>query len=159
MTKQLRLMVLVALALIFTGCTGSFGDYPTTTEEVTEANLVRSLQFIDDDQLGPIYSFSLAIPDEWVGQLQTRNDGNTIYFDYMTEYGAAPIFFIEALSVSQFWEQVGGYPGIYEDIQWTRDTYFIYHLPRDAYYSGLSKDLYQVLAAQVPGVITSFQLQ
>ena len=159
MTKQLRLAVLITLILLLTGCSGAFGDYPTTTEAVTDATVVRSLQFIDEGNLGPVYTFSIDIPDEWVGQVQTRNDGNSIYFDYVTENGAAPIFFIEALSVAQFWEQVGSYPGIYDDIQWTRDTYFIYHLPRDAYYSGLSKELYQALSAVVPQVITTFQLQ
>jgi hypothetical protein len=160
MANQLRLILLGLVLLLLAGCSGAFGGYGTTTEPVSEELVARSLQFIDEGQIGPVYSVSFSIPDEWVGKIETRNTGNTIYIDYLPAEGQrAPLFFVEALSQSQFWEQIGSYPGIYKDIVSTRDTHFIYFLPRDAYYSGLSKDLFQVLSAQVPQVISSFQAQ
>lgn len=160
MATQLRLVLFSMALLVLAGCSGSFGGYTTTTEAVTEESVVRSLQFIDEGKLGPVYSVSFSVPSEWVGNIETRNNGNTIYIDYLPAPGQrAPLFFVEALSQAQFWEQIGSYPGIYKDIVSTRDTHFIYFAPRDAYYSGLSEDLFQILSAQVPQVIASFQAQ
>jgi hypothetical protein len=100
------------------------------------------------------------VPADWVGQFETVNEGNTLVFNYITENDRrAPIFFIEALSRPQYWEQIGSYPGQYTNLVNTFDTYIIYHLPIDAYYSGLPRVEFEALAEDVPDIVASIQTE
>ena len=80
-----------------------------------------------------------------------------MYFDYITDSGeTAEIFYVEALSTSQYWQQNGAHPGSYTNIVNRGNTYFIYYLPIDVYYSGLSATEFATFAEAVPGIVASF---
>ncbi len=155
-SRVIILLVVAALAaLALTGCAG-VGSTNSVTP-VDNQNFATQLQFIDGIKVGPKYNAAVSLPQDWVGKFKVRSEGNKLYFDYITASGSsAPIFFIEALSKSQYWQQNGAHPGSYTNIINRGDTYFIYHLPIDSYYSGLPKQEFGALAEAVPGIISSF---
>lgn len=152
-SRFIILLVVAALALALTGCAGISG---TSVTPVDSPDLATQLHFIDGIKVGPVYNASVSLPQDWVGKFNVRSEGNKLYFDYTASGSSAPIFFIEALSKSQYWQQNGAHPGGYTNIINRGDTYFIYHLPIDAYYSGLPKQEFSALAEAVPGIISSF---
>lgn len=157
MFDKLRFIILVTMVLLvaLTGCAGTVVENPITP--VDSETVTVKLHYIDGPEVGPPYDVSVTVPSDWVGQFNIRNVGNSIYFDYLRETGTdAEIFFIEALSEQQFWEQDGSFPGNYTNIVNRGDTYFIYHLPIDAYYSGLPDEEFMAFSEAVPGVIASF---
>lgn len=157
MANPLRFVTLSLLVLLLTGCMGAFGSFEPQAQPVAESVLVLPVRYLDGKNIGPEYHVSLTLPEEWVGQFVANNNGNVIEFDFTkTPGGKAPIFSISALSERQYWEQVGSYPGTYRNVYSTGDTFFVYHLPRDAYYSGLTAETFKGFADQVPGIMTTF---
>lgn len=166
MTKHLRWVVIGMLLLALVGCRQhSFGGFGNESIRLDDTVLTRSLQYLDNDEEGPMYTLSFTVPEAWVGEFVTINTGNQISFEYIVQEEnedenlrelRAPIFTVDALSNAQYWEQIGSYPGIYKNILNTADTYFIYQLPIDSFYSGLSDEDFEAFAEQVPGVIASF---
>lgn len=156
-SRFIILLVVAALALTLSGCAGTNVNSVVPVDNQTVA---IPLQFIDGIEVGPVYNMTVNVPQEWVGQFKSRSVGNKVYFDYITPAGAsAPIFFIEALSPSQYWDQNGAHPTSYINIINRGDTFFVYYLPIDAYYSGLPKQEFDAFAAAVPGVISSFAVE
>lgn len=151
--------LLCAALLLITGCGQSSAAFGSGIDVVQDSSVARSIQYVDGRTEGPLYSFALNVPDEWMDQFVTRSAGNVVYFDYIGETEQpAPIFRIEALSESQFWEQQGSYPGQQFTVLSTAETYFIYYLPIDAFYSGLNKLKFEELAGQVPEVMSTFEI-
>lgn len=147
-------LIIAALALTLSGCAGTNVN---TVAPVNNETVVIPVQFIDGIEVGPLYNMSVNVPQDWVGKFQSRSVGNKVYFDYLTGSGAAaPIFFIEALSPSQYWDQNGAHPTSYINLINRGDTFFVYYLPIDAYYSGLPKQEFDTFAAAVPGIVSSF---
>ena len=155
MSFESKFALLAVLLLILTSCAGAFTR--NDVEAVTDSIVLTSLQYVEGPEVGPPYSIALTVPDEWVGEFETRNIGNVVHFDYVGADSRAEIFTIEALSEDQYWRQAGSYPGSYVNIVNRGDTYFIYYLPIDAYYSGLPEAEYEGFAAAVPDVIASFE--
>lgn len=158
MFSKSRVFLLAVLALVMlalTGCGGSFLKNETTA--VSTETVSAQLQFVDGSEVGPLYNMTVDVPADWVGQFETRNVGNKIYFEFVTDSGnSAQIFFIEALSTSQYWQQSGNHPSSYVNIVNRGDTYFIYYLPIDAYHSGLPDEQFLSLAEAVPQIVASF---
>lgn len=154
--KRFILMAVMAVSVfILTSCGGAYVKNETTA--VSAETVAVQLQYVDGAEVGPLYDVEVALPADWVGKFETRNVGNRLYFDYVTDSGeAAEIFFIEALSTSQYWAQNGSHPGSYTNIVNRGNTYFIYHLPIDAYYSGLSDTEFATFAEAVPSIVASF---
>ncbi len=163
--SRLVLLGIALIALTLVGCSSrAFGGFPLDVQTVDTSDLVRTIQYLDDENIGPLYTLSLTVPEEWVGVFETTNVGNSIVFEYIIEpeeedgfETRSPIFYIDALSNSQYWEQIGSYPGQYKNIINTGDTYMIYHLPIDAYYSGLTEEEFEAFAAIVPDIIASVE--
>lgn len=157
-SRFIRLGLLsTVLLLLLAGCGRSFGSFEPIAAPVTDKVVTGTMQYLLRLDEGPVYNFTLTLPDEWVGKITTRNGGNVVFFDYITDSGASvPFFTIEALSEEQLWKQEGGYPAYRSSIINTADTYFLYHLPVDAYYSGLPEETFASLAAAVPPVMLSF---
>jgi len=166
-------LILAATLLALVGCSGSAIAGPKEVSVIEETTLVRQLQYVDGQTEGPMYNLSVTVPEEWVGQFETNIRGNRMTFEFIVEHDddedveadleneedtriRASVFFVEALSSGQYWEQVGSYPGDYYNLKFTADTYFIYHLPIDSYYSGLSDEEYAAFAAEIPGIAQSF---
>lgn len=160
MAKPKYFILLALLMVSLVGCsTRAFGKLTSDVQPIDATEVVRSIQFIDESELGPVYDISFTVPQDWVGNFETRLEGSTLIFEMETDNArGAPIFFVEALSEAQYWEQIGSYPGQYTNIIVTPDTYVIYYLPLDSFYSGLSDDEYADLAAQVPEIVASFEL-
>jgi len=159
MTTQLRFIfiaVLSAALVLPTGCGRSFSVLEPSVTLATEATIVSTIQYLDGLKDGPVYEFSLTLPESLVGKIATRAQGNVVYFDYAESN--APLFSIQALSRAQFWKQ-GNYPGEYTNIATTKDTYFVYHLPIDAFYSGLPKETFQAITAEIPGAFKTFTVK
>lgn len=158
MAKQSRFIILMVLCtfvlLVSTACGGAFTNVDPVVSSVTEATVQHTIQYVDGFNEGPLYQFTLTLPEDWVGNIATRSEGNVVYFDAVESNGL--LFYIEALSEAQFWKQ-SSYPGEYTNIATTPDnTFFIYHLPIDAYYSGLPVETFEALSADVPAVISTF---
>ncbi|MBK7894507.1 MAG: hypothetical protein WAS33_08110 [Candidatus Promineifilaceae bacterium] len=155
-----RVFLLALLGLLVFGLVGCGGSFlANETLPIASETVTAQLQFVDGAEVGPMYDVEVVVPADWVGQFETRNVGNKLYFEYATEAGGAEVFFIEALSMSQYWAQNGSHPGSYTNIVNRGDTYFIYHLPIDAYYSGLSDEDFSIFSAAVPGIVDSFSAQ
>lgn len=159
MFKSVRLLVLIVGLVILAGCSQySTGGNPEF-QDVDDTVVVRSLQYLDDNTAGPEYLVSFEVPEEWVGTFETRTRGNSLVFQYVEDEDdttGSPVFYIDALSNAQYWEQIGSYPGQYTNIKNTADTYFVYHAPRDAYYSGLDEEEFAALYATIPDVVRTF---
>ena len=149
------------LLMSLSGCAGgAFGGFIPRTEGIADQVVVRELGYFDQGQFGPTYSFAITIPEEWVGSFSTTSNGSVLTFNYVTPSGrTAPIFTIHALSRGQFWEQNGNEPTQYTNLKATPDTYFIYNLPIDSFYSVLSAEEYDIIAAQFPGILASIEIQ
>ncbi|MEO0562502.1 MAG: hypothetical protein AAF125_10325, partial [Chloroflexota bacterium] len=108
-----KLLLAVLLLVVAAGCGTVFTPEVSTVESTT---VTGSLMFFENggaDQ-GPLYNVSIEVPETWVGDFQTTVNANRMTFTYVSETGSAtPIFYIEALSDVQYWEQVGSYPGVY----------------------------------------------
>lgn len=157
MATQYRFIIIsVTALLLLVGC-GSVGRGELVIETVEDQTINTQLRFLDGQDQGPVYNVSLAVPEDWVGEFVTRQQDNTITFRYMIdEMRRATIFTVEALSQSQYWEQIGSYPTPFVNIVFTADTYFIYHMPIYEYYTGLSEDEFQIFADEVPGIVDTF---
>jgi hypothetical protein len=154
------LIVLSMMLLLLTGCGRAFGSYEPIVEAIDDNVVVQPIRYLENLEEGPLYQFTITVPDEWVGQIATRNNGNVVQFDYVDPRGYQSLLFsIEALSESQYWEQIGSYPGQYTNIVNTDDTYFIYNLPIDPFYSNLTTEEFEVWAAMVPPVIATFEVE
>lgn len=148
-------LIMGALVITLTGCAGTAVSEPI--KPVENQTVEVQMQYVDGSEVGSAYQISVTVPTEWVGQFETRSEGNTLYFDYVTETGTpAQIFFIEALSPAQYWKQSGAHPGSYVNIVNRGDTFFTYHLPIDSFYSGLPDEEFTALAEAVPEVVASF---
>lgn len=169
-TRLFRWMLLALAVLALTGCTQyAFGGSKSDVEAVDSVTVVRTLQYLDNNTQGPRYELTFTVPESWVGQFQTLNQGNSLIFRYVDDAddedldedempSGSPVFFIDALSNAQYWEQIGGYPGQYKMFANAADTYFIYHLPIDSFYSGLSDEDFEALAAEVPAIMQSVEV-
>lgn len=156
MLKKSQLFIVLLLTAVLVGCIGGFERL--SESEITDATFTTRMYFVQGNVAGPEYDVTVTVPDEWVGQFATRNVGNILYFDYTGEgTSTAQIFTIEALSADQYWKQSGSYPGSYVNIVNRGDTFFIYNLPIDSHFSGLSDEDFQVLAEAVPQIIASFE--
>jgi len=168
-TKYLSILVGVLLFAI-SGCGyRAFTEPGLDYEAVDATTITRTLQYFDEQNEGPVYNVSFTVPEAWVGEFETRALGNGISFEFVQaleveedeepEFRYAPIFTVEALSSPQYWKQVGSYPEQFVNIKFTADTYFIYNLPIDAFYSGLPDDEFDEFAAAVPEIIASFEVE
>lgn len=156
----MKVVLLSLLTLVLAGCgtARTFGDFGLTIENIDSNEVVRTVRYLDGDEAGPDYEVSFMVPDTWVGNFETRMDGNSIAFDFIFEDNRrASIFFIDALSEAQYWAQIGSYPGLYENLYSDNNTFFVYHLPDDSYYSGLSADEYERLRAEASNVAVSLE--
>jgi hypothetical protein len=155
MKARFVFVTLIMTVLLLTGCAGAFGGSEVTP--VDSQTVTAPLQYLDRVQRGPLYNVSVDVPAEWVGEFEMLNTGNVLQFRYVGEAKkAGPLFYIEALSAKQYWKASGSYPASQVNIVNRGDTYFVYHLPIDAFYSGLSPDAFEALAAAVPQVVASF---
>lgn len=161
---HIRIMLLgLLLPWVLSACGGgggTVGGFKPETEAITATTLTRTMRYFDQGKLGPVYTVSLTVPDSWVNTFSTTSNGSVITFNFVdTDGRLAPIFTLHALSQSQYWKQNGGEPTQYKNIKATADTYFIYYLPIDAFFSGLPKAEYEALKAQVPQVMASLVVE
>lgn len=155
-----RIAILGLLLLTLVGCGRAYSVSAEDVAPVDSAEVTRTLQFLDGLEEGPQYTVSLTVPDAWVGNFQTRTAGNVLYFDYTREDDlAAPIFSIEALSPAQYWQASGSYPAYQTNLVNKGDTFFVYTLPIDDYYSGLAEEALKDLSIRVPAVVRTFDAQ
>lgn len=148
------------LALLLAGCGLTADSFGLAVEPVGETTVVRSVRYIQGREEGPAYQLTLTVPDEWVGNFVTRNTGNVLHFDYVAGSGEpAPLFSIEALSFGQLWMQTSSYAGEQVNVRSTLNTYFVYRMPIDAYYSGLPPETFEAITAQVPAVVSTLAVQ
>lgn len=161
MSNKLRVVLVtvsLVMLLLVTGCAGGFLGLDVA--EVDDTAVTVPMQYLQGPEEGPMYNVSLNVPSDWVGSFRIRNVGNVAYFEYTGDTAQpALVFTIDALSNEQYWAQSGSYPGSYQNIINQDDTYFIYHLPIDTYYSGLSESQLATLSAEVPAVIESFEVE
>jgi hypothetical protein len=154
--SRLVLFLVLALVLLLTACAGPFGQSPVT-ETISNATVSVPMNFVEARRVGPVYDVSVTVPGDWVNQFTVRNEGNIIQFNYKDSSGLERfVFSIEALSDRQYWQQSGSYPGSQVNIVNLGDTYFVYHLPIDTFYSGLGAEEFQAFAAVVPEIVASF---
>lgn len=160
MSFRVRFIILVVALFTVIGCSEFSPEEPEVTR-LEETSLVRTLQYNDRGD-GPRYDVSLMVPEEWVGDYDTLNRGNSLAFRRLEDAddeSGRPVFYIEALSNAQYWEQIGSYPGQYVNIANTADTYFVYYFPIDPYYSGLTEAEFDDLKAQVPEIVRSINIE
>ena len=157
MVNRIRIILFSLLAIIIlAGCSG--GGFPLVTEPIDSTTVVRQVQYFDRGAEGLPYEFSVTVPESWVDNFDTTNNGSVVTFRHVTEDGrSAAIFSIHALSFSQFWKQNGSYPQQFASVHTDWDTYWVSYHPQDAFYSGLSEEAYAELSAAVPDIIASFQ--
>lgn len=148
--------LLIVLLFTLSSCVGSVLQNETTP--IADSAVALQMQFLDGSEPGPLYDVSFEVPSDWVGQYQVRNFGNRVTFESAgTGTGSEYLLSIEALSPAQYWRQSGSYPGSYVNIVNKGDTYFIYHLPIDSYFTtSLDDEAFEAFSAQVPDVIASF---
>lgn len=158
MSGKIRILLFGALVMLLAlaGCAGAVSVPAPTNEAIGSTDVQRTLQYIVGRETGPAYDLSMTVPSDWVGNFQTRTAGNVIYFEYIDGDRAAPIFSIEALEREQYWKASGSYPASQTNLANKFDTYFVYHLPIDPHYSGLSAEQYATLAQQVQAVVATF---
>lgn len=167
---------------------GSFTTTTELVEEQTLTRQIRYYED-SVRNTGPLYNVTVTLPETWVGPIEpvivedtdtedtvtedtdtetdnadsvvieTRTGGNRIAFNLFNGRSRNPILYIDALSPSQYWEQIGSYPGIYANIVFTADTYFIYHSPINPSFAGLDEATYNSLIEQVPAIIESFNAE
>lgn len=158
MFVKFRYLCVVILMLAFAaGCANVAS--PPEVSAVQSAEVTSQLQFHDRLDRGPAYNVTVTVPDSWVGNFEVRNVGNVVYFDYTGGDRSAEIFSIEALSPAQYWKASGSQPNSHTNLKNLGDTYFVYHLPIDAFYSGLPDAEFDELAAAVANVVVSFSAE
>jgi len=149
MYMQMLAFSLVAL-IALTGCAGSaFSSAEVLPAQPVDNTLVAStLRYQHGFEEGPLYNFSVEVPEAWVGEMQTRNEGNRVIFEFIVTEAegivptrAEPIFVIEALSESQYWMQIGSYPGQFETLVNAYDTYFVLQQAIDDFNTGIDEFL------------------
>ncbi|NDJ51892.1 MAG: hypothetical protein GYB68_02265 [Chloroflexi bacterium] len=156
-----RLTLLSAFLLVLVGC---MPDPQPTVEDfertINSTDVTASLQYVQVRERGPIYEIAMTVPDDWVGSFEIEGTGNQLLFNYLVD-GDIPalIFFVEALSEEQYWEQIGSYPGDYTNVVFTDDTYFVYRLPVDPVFATLDEELYAGFSEQVPTAMSSFSIE
>jgi hypothetical protein len=157
--RNLLFSAIIIIGLVGCGSRVS-GGFAADEELVEDTTVSRQVQYLDATDDGPVYTFTVDVPQDWVDQFATNNSGNTVTFEYITddEGGRAAIFEIQALSFAQFWEQNGSYPGTFQNIKATAETYFVVNVPVFAYYSGLPEDEYEAFTAAVPDIVASFDV-
>jgi hypothetical protein len=161
---HVRLVIMgLLLSVLLTACGGgggTVGGFKPQTETITTPTITREMRYFDQGQLGTSYTLALTVPDSWVNNFSTTSNGSVITFNFVDTNGRnAPIFTLHALSESQYWKQNGNEPTKYKNIKATADTYFIYYVPIDAFFSGLSKAEYDAFKAQVPDVMTTLVVE
>lgn len=151
---------LMALMFLVTSCAGGFAVAETTTVVSSEV-INATMWYVEGPKEGPFYDVTMEVPADWVDTFQVRNIGNRLYFDYIGADNQIPaqVFFIEAVSPEQYWQQTGSYPGSYANIVNKGDTYFSYYLPIDTYYSDLPQVDFARFEEVVPHVIESFMAE
>ncbi|MCU0511912.1 MAG: hypothetical protein MUE40_05000 [Anaerolineae bacterium] len=161
MTRVRATLAGLLLLLLLAGCGGgAFGGLPLTSDSVSGTTVSRQVRYFDEGEAGPAYTFSVTVPESWVGRVTTTSNGSLVTFNYVTDAGrAAPLFTIHTLSESQYWAQNGNEPTRFGNLAVTRETYFIYNVPLDAYYSGLPKAQFDALVAEIPAIVASFSVQ
>lgn len=150
-----RTVCAVLILLLMAGC-ANLSSSPAQSAEINSNNVSSTLQYRDQSGQGPLHSVMVTVPDNWVGSFTTRNVGNVVYFDYTGGEHPAEIFSIEALSPDQYWKASGAQPNSHTNLRNVGDTFFVYHLPIDAYYSGLPEDEFAELSAEALDVVLSF---
>lgn len=157
MFRQLRPLFLLMIMLVAAGCARAVSVVSPNVNAVDATDVTATLQYLERLDEGPAYNVSLTVPDSWVGRFETRNIGNVLYFDYLNDNGTkAQLFSVEALSEAQYWKMSGAYPNSHTNLVNRGDTLFVYHLPIDAYYSGLDEATFDMLSADVPAIVASF---
>jgi hypothetical protein len=152
-------LVLAILVFVLAGCGQSASSFGLEASPITATALTQSMRYIQGLNEGPSYTIGLTLPEDWVDSFVAFDTGNVVYFHYVNEEGQRfPIFTIEALSPEQFWQQQGSYPAQRVSLRTMPETYFVYHILEDAFHSGLPKAEFQVLAEQVPDVMTTFEV-
>ncbi len=158
-------MILILIALFaLAGCSEyTFGGPGSEVELIENERVEFELRYLDNNDEGPRYDVALTLPDEWVGSMETLNRGNSVTFRYLDDdqeddEEGEPLFYIEALSNAQYWEQIGSYPGQFYSFKNTSDTYFIYHFPIDPYYSGLEEAQFDAFVDMLPDVFASAEV-
>lgn len=146
------------LAVLLAGCGGSFAANSVTP--VNSADVSLPMQYAHGPKLGPVYNLSMTMPAAWVGDFEVRSIGNKAYVNYVGDGNKnATIFTVEALSEDQYWQQVGSFPGSYATIINRGDTYFVYYLPIDSFYSSLPPAEFEAFAAEVPAIMQSVTVE
>ncbi|MCB0076331.1 MAG: hypothetical protein KDD73_02835 [Anaerolineales bacterium] len=153
-----KTIVLLFGMLLMTGCGMAAHTTEPVVEAVNDSQIVRTLGYVESDtnKNGPRYDVGLALPDEWVGRVETRETPNVLYFDYRMEGGeTAQLFAIEALSERQWAQQSGSSQTAHDELLHNRETVFVYNVAADPYFAGLARDDYDALVAQLPSVVQS----
>lgn len=157
--RRTALLAVALLALFAAGCASSSIQETLLIEDTT---ITRAVQYFENAGTteGPIYEITVDVPADWIGDFRTKTNANRITFEYIvSETNHIPIFYIEALSDVQYWEQIGSYPGVHVNLSNELDTYFVYSLPLNRSISGLTEEEYDALIAQVPEVVATFDAE
>jgi hypothetical protein len=162
MSRKIHILLLTALlSLVLGGCAGgAFGGFPSETLDVDSTTIVREMQYYGRGaEFGTPYEITLTVPESWVGNFITVQTPTTLTFTFVDDLGRrSEIFSIYALSLDQFWQQNGSYPGVFTSIGNSTDgTYFAYHANPFAFYSGLDESRYQAFTAEVPGIVATLE--
>ncbi|MCA9969857.1 MAG: hypothetical protein KC425_06560 [Anaerolineales bacterium] len=152
--SRLVLVFMLLLVLALSGCAGAF--VKSEVQSIASQNFTATLGYVDGSETGPQYNISMAVPEDWVDELEVENLGNVLNFRTPIGGDGAYVFSIEALSAEQYWQASGSFPASQVNIVNLGDTFFVYHLPVDTFYSGLENVQFEALATAVPQVIASF---
>jgi hypothetical protein len=150
-----RILLVGIVGLLLFACSSTLSK--NEREAINSTELNTTLQFFDRFDDGPVYDVSMTLPADWVGEYELRNQGNAIYFDRVDQFNQqTQVLSIEALSADQYWKMSGSYPNSHTNIVNKGDTYFVYYLPIDSYYTGMSEEEMAAFSASVPALIDSF---
>lgn len=154
--RQLRLLLSIFLLALLVGC----GTFSVEVETLTDTAVSRTVQYFHGQNEGPVYSFTVTVPEDWVEQFETSTTINRVSFNYVGEGNVSvPVFIVEALAPEQYWEQIGSYPGIYRNISNRNNTYFVYYVPTYFTQSSLSEEAYLELTELVPEIVSTFETE
>jgi len=154
--QRTTMLLFTVFALVLAGCSSAFTMETTPVDSVL---VTQSLRYFHNggSDIGPAYNFVVEVPEDWVGEFVTKTVNNRTTFEYrVSDSQSVPIFFVEALSDVQYWEQIGSYPGDYINIANEIDTYFVYSFPMNAGNSPITDEVFDGYAAQVPDVMATF---
>lgn len=155
MKTRLTIFVL-ALAMVFlTGCAVSSSN---NMREELSTDYSTTLRYADQAERGPTYDVSLTLPSEWVDRFTVRNRGNAIVFDPVDQFNnQSQVLTIEALSMDQYWKMSGSYPNSHTNLINKGDTYFVYYVPIDPFYTGVSEEEMAEFMADIPAILETFE--